>query len=216
MWSYPNLEEEASTYQADKLSTATNPDVAESVAISFLLDRYSFPVVLPSSLAPLDHGEEPSSTLTQNKPATLSSSPPDVAQAPASDPAPPGPADIHTKRDCLRRFREESLLYYSVLPHYCRNLDWMNRKLVQDVHWLLGNCNPEELDLSVALELLSMDFPDSAVRRLAVQRLESLSNDDVLRYLLQLVQVCAVITKESSSSALIRWANTRSLRNERL
>lgn len=69
--------------------------------------------------------------------------------------------------------------------------------MVQDVHWLLGNCNPEELDVTVALELLGMDFPDMMVRRLAVQRLESLSNDDVLRYLLQLVQVCTVITKES-------------------
>lgn len=82
------------------------------------------------------------------------------------------------------------MLYYSLLPHYFRNVDWMNRKMVQDVHWLLGNCNPEEIDLTGALELLSMDFPDLMVRRLAVQRLESLSNDEVLKYLLQLVQVC--------------------------
>lgn len=38
-----------------------------------------------------------------------------------------------------------------------------------------------------------MDFPDVTVRRLAVQRLESLSNDDVMKYLLQLVQVCVCI-----------------------
>lgn len=71
------------------------------------------------------------------------------------------------------------------------------------LHWLLGNCNPEELDLAVALELLSMDFPDMMVRRLAVQRLETLSNGDVLKYLLQLVQVCPVITQERRNTTLI-------------
>lgn len=65
----------------------------------------------------------------------------------------------------------------------------MNRRAVEDVHWLLGSWDPGELDVTVALELLSMDFADETVRRLAVQRLESLSNDDVLKYLLQLVQV---------------------------
>ncbi len=68
----------------------------------------------------------------------------------------------------------------------------MNRRAVEDVHWLLGNWDPGELDLTLALELLSMDFADMTVRRLAVQRLESLSNDDVLKYLLQLVQVCVL------------------------
>lgn len=48
-----------------------------------------------------------------------------------------------------------------------------------------------------------MDFPDMMVRRLAVQRLESLSNVDVLKYLLQLVQVCPVITQERRNTALI-------------
>uniref|UniRef100_A0A3Q3K3Z4 Uncharacterized protein n=1 Tax=Monopterus albus TaxID=43700 RepID=A0A3Q3K3Z4_MONAL len=89
----------------------------------------------------------------------------------------------------LKRFRKESLRYTSSLPHYLRSVNWMDHRVVEDVHWLLGNWNPEDLDLTVALELLSMDFPDETVRRLAVQRLESLSNDDVLKYLLQLVQV---------------------------
>ena len=44
--------------------------------------------------------------------------------------------------------------------------------------------------VEVALELLSFDSIDESVRRLVVQRLESLSNDEVLLYLLQLVQVC--------------------------
>lgn len=206
------MEEGGTTYQADKLSTATNPDVAESLAISFLLDHYSFPVALPNSLPPLNSHERPSSAPTQNKSTTSSSPRPSSpntapshmkpAQAPLRDHAPPGSTDTSINRDCLKRFREESVLYYSVLPHYFRNVDWMNHKMVQDVYWLLGNCNPEELDLAVALELLSMDFPDLMVRRLAVQRLESLSNDEVLQYLLQLVQVCTLITKQSRNAAV--------------
>lgn len=204
MWSNPDMEEGAITYQADKLSTATNPDVADSVALSFLLDHYSFPVALPnscerasSSLTPDTltsiSSPRPSSTIT---PAAINPAQTNPAPAPLRDHAPPGSTHDRTNRDCLKRFREESVLYYSLLPQYFRSVDWMNRRMVQDVHWLLGNCNPEELDLTVALELLSMDFPDMMVRRLAVQRLESLSNEDVLKYLLQLVQVCPVITQE--------------------
>uniref|UniRef100_A0A8C6TB16 Si:rp71-17i16.5 n=1 Tax=Neogobius melanostomus TaxID=47308 RepID=A0A8C6TB16_9GOBI len=65
----------------------------------------------------------------------------------------------------------------------------MDRQTVEDVHWLLENWGaPESLDLAVALELLSLDFIDHKVRRLAVRRLDCLSNDEVLKYLLQLVQ----------------------------
>lgn len=213
MWSNPNVEEGAIAYQADKLSTATNPDVDEAVAISFLLDHYSFPVALPSSSPPLSHGERHSSALTQNTPTPIPSpqstiapavivpSPMNPDQAPLRTCAPPGSTDTGIATDRLQRFQEENVL--SVLPHYFRNVNWMNHKMVQDVHCLLANCNPEELDLTVALELLSMDFPDVMVRRLAVQRLESLSKDDILKYLLQLVQVCTVITKERRNTTLI-------------
>uniref|UniRef100_A0A674NP13 phosphatidylinositol 3-kinase n=1 Tax=Takifugu rubripes TaxID=31033 RepID=A0A674NP13_TAKRU len=201
MWSYLNVEEGAITYQADKLSTATNPDKAESVAITFLLDSYSFPVVLPDSL-PLSNNSEPPSSAT--------------AQTPLRNYAPPGflSPELNLNRDCLKRFREESILYCSVLPHYLSTLDWMNRKIVQDVHWLLGNCNPEELDVIVALELLGIDFPDMMVRRLAVQRLESLSNDDVLKYLLQLVQTLKV--EPYHDSFLARYLVRRALRSKRV
>lgn len=217
MWAYPDLEEEAITYQADKLSTATNPDVVDSMAISFLLDRYSFPVVLPNSFSPTERSDCSTSSLT-SKSAAFSSAP---SSSPVcslshqdsktvSSPETPaqGPpsvlrsAAISTKRDCLRRFREESIHYSPILPHYLRNIDWMDRRAVEDVHWLLGNCSPEEVDLTVALELLSMDFPDVMVRRLAVQKLESLSNDDVLKYLLQLIQVCVCIQTNRKSLCL--------------
>ncbi|XP_026010722.1 phosphatidylinositol 4,5-bisphosphate 3-kinase catalytic subunit gamma isoform isoform X2 [Astatotilapia calliptera] len=182
MWSHPGLDDEAITYQADKLSTATNPDIADSMAISFLLDRYSFPVVVPNTVT--------------NSECSNSREP------------------INTKKPCLRRFREESVRYASSLPQYLRNVDWMNRNSVEDVHWLLGYWQPGELDVTVALELLSMDFADEFIRRLAVKRLESLSNDDVLKYLLQLVQILKV--EPYHDSFLARYLIQRALRSKRI
>lgn len=197
MWSYLTLEEESTTYKADKLSSATNPNVAESMAISILLDRYSFPVVLPNNARSSEFPDSPSSTRSEY---TLSPC--------YSVPSSPLSTLLSTRSSSLQGVSADNIIlrpqssgiggnkawlkschYASNLPHFLRNVDWMSRKAVEDVHWLLDSFDGEELDIAVALELLSMDFADETVRRLAVQRLESLSDDDVLRYLLQLVQV---------------------------
>ncbi|KAM4609720.1 phosphatidylinositol 4,5-bisphosphate 3-kinase catalytic subunit gamma isoform [Polymixia lowei] len=318
MWSYPELEEEAFTYQADKLSSATNPDIADSMAISFLLDRYNFPVVLPNSMtssgaclspptqelttSPLcsvpavspsysDPGQHtlisPTATSSGLSPDTSYSSftsepttsfgdpcqstpspdnglspsiyisPPSnpdssspAENASAFSPSPtspssalsntdsPSPTSLHrpaktlqdpcadpltlrspspvssTDGTRLRRFREESVLYASNLPRFLRSIDWLKRNVVEDIHWLLGHWEPGELDLSVALELLSVDFPDERVRRLAVQRLETLSNDEVLKYLLQLVQTLKV--EPYHDSFLARYLIRRALRSKQI
>ena len=346
MWPFLGQEGEVVTYQADRLSSATNPDVTHSMAISLLLDRYSFPVVLPngatspesrwplttarppptpplcgtvsqvfshgstgglervqtseetspsgspvslesrtgeptnylygstvspsspcssstsdaalpitttivpgstcstdpgsasytaqdstSSTAPGSTSTAPDSAITtasgspssiapgstcSTAPCSSSSTAPGSASyitpgstsSPASSNQPvrtsqspmadlPGvaatsqTASIGSDRAHLKSFRkEQSVRYTSNLPHFLRSVDWLKRNVVEDVHWLLEHLEPKELDLSVALELLSFDSIDESVRRLVVQRLESLSNDDVLKYLLQLVQVC--------------------------
>lgn len=158
MWPFPEVDEEAFTYKADKLSTATNPDVVKSMAITFMLDRYSFPVVLPNG-------------------GTFS---PGSGTSPVTDSPETGK---------LRWVKEESVHYASNLPQFLLKVDWMQPGAVQDVHWLLSHWEPEDIELSVALELLNVDYADMKVRRLAVERLEMLSNEDVLKYLLQLVQV---------------------------
>lgn len=181
MWPFPEWDEEAFTYESEKLSTATNPDVAKAMAITFMLDRYSFPVVLPYGKSSSGSGTSPvsdSSTLDLSGESRLSS--------PSSEASPTTPL---TRTDCLRRLKEESVHYASNLPQFLRTVDWMLPTAVQDVHWLLSHWEPEDIELSVALELLSVDFADMKVRRLAVQRLDILSNDEVLKYLLQLVQV---------------------------
>ncbi|XP_067303388.1 phosphatidylinositol 4,5-bisphosphate 3-kinase catalytic subunit gamma isoform [Pseudorasbora parva] len=206
MWPFPEWDEEAFTYEAEKLSTATNPDVAKSMAITFMLDRYSFPVVLPHGKSSSFSGTSPisgSSTLDLSEESRLSS------QSNKSPTATP-----FTKTDCLRRLKEESIHYASNLPQFLRKVDWMTPTAVQDVHWLLSHWEPEDIELCVALELLSVDFADMKVRKLAVQRLDILSNDEVLKYLLQLVQTLKV--EPYHDSCLARFLLKRALRSSRI
>lgn len=226
MWSYPEQEEEAITYQADKLSSATNPEIDKSMAITFLLDRYSFPVVLPNMFSLSGGSSSPTSSLSPTNPIASTTSSPS-STSPSTDCSPPNvnssplTEGVNLRRTSsafntsnLRRFREESVRYASNLPQFLRSVDWMDRRVVEDVHWLLGNLDPTDLDLTVALELLSMDFADERVRRLAVQRLETLSNDDVLKYLLQLVQTLKV--EPYHDSFLARYLIQRALRSKRI
>ncbi|KAM8829410.1 phosphatidylinositol 4,5-bisphosphate 3-kinase catalytic subunit gamma isoform [Synchiropus picturatus] len=205
MWSYPQ-EGEAATYQADKLSSAGNPDVADSMAITFFLDQYSFPVVLPNQ----------SNVSVSSDTLTLSSSLQAAPSSPTGSPesSPKNSVDASTLKHNMMRFRENSVQYVSNLPHFLRSVDWVNHRVVEDVHWLLRNWDPAELELTVALELLSVDFADEVVRKLAVQRLESLSNNDVLKYLLQLVQTLKV--EPYHDSFLARFLIQRALRSKRV
>ncbi|XP_056588424.1 phosphatidylinositol 4,5-bisphosphate 3-kinase catalytic subunit gamma isoform isoform X1 [Triplophysa dalaica] len=185
MWPFPEVDEEAFTYKAEKLSTATNPDMAKSMAITFMLDRYSFPLVLPNS-GTFAHGSGTS---------TVSDS-------------------SESGKHSLKWVKEESVHYASNLPQFLRKVDWMQPGAVQDVHWLLSHWEPEDIELSVALELLNVDYADIKVRRLAVQRLEMLSNEDVLKYLLQLVQTLKV--EPYHNSCLAQFLLSRALRSKRI
>ncbi|TSM04851.1 Phosphatidylinositol 4,5-bisphosphate 3-kinase catalytic subunit gamma isoform [Bagarius yarrelli] len=199
MWSFAEQEEEAFTYEADKLSTATNPDVPKSMAITFQLDRYSFSVVLPQGRL--------SASITSSTAISTSTNPSSPLQETGASQSPKG-------QHSLKRFREESVRYASNLPQFLRTINWLKPSAVQDVHWLLSQWEPEDLELPVALELLSVDYTDEKVRRLAVQRLEMMSNEEVLRYLLQLVQTLKV--EPYHDSYLARFLIQRALRSKRV
>ncbi|XP_051947749.1 phosphatidylinositol 4,5-bisphosphate 3-kinase catalytic subunit gamma isoform isoform X1 [Xyrauchen texanus] len=211
MWPFPEWDEEVFTYEADKLSTATNPDVAKSMAVTFMLDRYSFPVVLP-------HSRSSSGTISPGRCTSAVSdisSPTPSAESTLSSPSNEVPQKSPLgKKDCLRRLKEESIHYASNLPQFLRTVDWMKPSAVQDVHWLLSRWEPEGIELPVALELLNVDYADMKVRRLAVERLEMLSNEEVLKYLLQLVQTLKV--EPYHDSYLAQFLLKRALRSKRI
>ncbi|KAJ0036434.1 hypothetical protein NQD34_005111 [Periophthalmus magnuspinnatus] len=187
MWSCPTqTQDEAVTFGADKLSSATNPDLSGSVAISVCLDRYSFPVVLPNSSRTQNQQNQP---LSSPDPSPVTPDPSPVTPDPSALASPCVPPRPPVGRPGLGHFREESMHYAWHLPEFLRKVNWMDRRAVEDVHWLLDHWGaPQDLDLTVALELLGLDFIDHRVRRLAVERLDCLNNDQVLTYLLQLVQ----------------------------
>ncbi|KAG7234698.1 hypothetical protein INR49_004104 [Caranx melampygus] len=70
------------------------------------------------------------------------------------------------------------------------------------------------LDVGLAMQLLDCHYSDAQVRSMAVRKLETLEDDDVLRYLLQLVQ--AVKFEPYHDSALVRFLLKRALRSKRI
>ena len=73
------------------------------------------------------------------------------------------------------------------LPKFLRCVDWADLDQVTEVHRLIKIWRP--ITLEVALELLDYHIADEKVRSLAVKRLEKLDNDELLCFLLQMVQV---------------------------
>ncbi|KAJ8257558.1 hypothetical protein GJAV_G00186940 [Gymnothorax javanicus] len=197
MWPFPEQEGESVTYEADKLSSAANPDQVNSMAITFLLDRYSYPIVLPNSTS---LGGPWSSPIAN-----------DMDEA---DDQSTSPLSMSGDSATLKKLKEQSILYSAYLPQYLKKVDWLKPCDVQEVHWLLRNLNATNLDVPTALELLSVDFADEQVRKLAVERLETLSNDDVLRYLLQLVQTLKF--EPYHDSYLARFLIRRALGSKRI
>ena len=86
-------------------------------------------------------------------------------------------------------FRFIFAVLLKALPKLLRSVDWGSVEAVLETCMLLERCEDSCLDVEVAMELLDCHLVDEGVRTIAVQRLDELANDHVLRFLLQLVQV---------------------------
>uniref|UniRef100_UPI00398E76AF phosphatidylinositol 4,5-bisphosphate 3-kinase catalytic subunit gamma isoform isoform X2 n=1 Tax=Pristiophorus japonicus TaxID=55135 RepID=UPI00398E76AF len=176
MWSYSDREESLVTHEVDKLSSKTNPDVENSAAICIVLDMYNYPVALPSG------------KMSRSSSANQASDDEDVPTKEEAKSAGSQASLSGSRTDMLKRFTQECARYSNSLPKFLSTVQWGDLKAVEEVHWLFEHWNPPELDIAIALELLSINFADEKVRTLSVHRLEELDNDHLLRYLLQLVQ----------------------------
>ncbi|KAG2471300.1 PK3CG kinase, partial [Polypterus senegalus] len=189
MWPYPEQEEDLFTYEVDKMSSKTNPDVENAMAISVVLESYSFPVVLPQSLSSPSNSVFSSPTCSSQEAFSSST--------------------FFFNQELLRRFREESAQYGATLPKFLNKVKWGDPNAVQDIYWLLNQWKVTDLDISNALELLSINFADKQVRNLSIKRLEKLHNEELMRYLLQLVQ--ALKAEPYHDSMLARFLIKRAL-----
>lgn len=91
------------------------------------------------------------------------------------------------QRELIWKFRVHCSTIPEALPKFLRCVDWADLDQVTEVHRLIRIWRP--ITLEVALELLDYHIADEKVRSLAVKRLEKLDNDELLCFLLQLVQV---------------------------
>ncbi|KAM6986839.1 phosphatidylinositol 4,5-bisphosphate 3-kinase catalytic subunit gamma isoform 2-T2 [Aplochiton taeniatus] len=218
MWKMPEKTEDNSSVNADKLTSATNPDKASSMAIAILLDKYCYPVALPKSR---EAGREAGAGASgeagggergqREMPNHLRKQFESII---ATDPLHPlSPED----KELLWHFRHECMRHPRAYPKLLASVQWGKQDEVLAIHRLLEKStvwDRSELDVGLAMQLLDCHFSDAHVRSMAVRKLETLGTDDVLRYLLQLVQ--AVKFEPYHDSALVRFLLKRALRSKRI
>lgn len=96
------------------------------------------------------------------------------------------------------------------LPLVVKCVDWMNPKMVEELHRLILQW--DIFDPLIALELLDANISDSMVRTFAVDCIRQFSDEELVTYMLQLVQAL-VIFEPYEDSALSRFLLERALRN---
>jgi phosphatidylinositol 3-kinase len=74
----------------------------------------------------------------------------------------------------------------AALPKFLQSVSWQSKQEVEEALDLLSKWQP--LDPADALELLSPNFKEPKVRAYAISRLQCAENEELLLYLLQLVQ----------------------------
>ncbi|KAM9845543.1 phosphatidylinositol 4,5-bisphosphate 3-kinase catalytic subunit gamma isoform [Aulostomus maculatus] len=219
MWKMPEKSEESSSssINADKLTSATNPDKASSMAIAILLDKYCYPVVLPKSrdvgrdVGPGVEEAEGGERGQREMPNHLKKQ---FEAIVATDPLHPlSPED----KELLWHFKQECVRDPRAYPKLLSSVRWGKQEDVLATHRLLERSSAWDssgLDVGLAMQLLDCHYSDAQVRSMAVRKLETLEDDDVLRYLLQLVQ--AVKFEPYHDSALVRFLLKRALRSKRI
>lgn len=183
MWKIPGKGEEQGSINADKLTSATNPDKENSMAISIVLDKYCHPVALPKHrIHSNPHGDRVRSEMPNQLRKQL-------GEIIATDPLNPlTPED----KELLWHFRYESIKHPKAYPKLLSSVKWGQQEIVAETYQLLARRDAWDgspLDVGLTMQLLDCNFSDENVRAMAVQKLEDLEDDDVLHYLLQLVQV---------------------------
>lgn len=215
MWKMPEKSEESSSsINADKLTSATNPDKASSMAIAILLDKYCYPVVLPKSRDVVRAGSEEAEGTERGQREMPNHLKKQFAAIVATDPLHPlSPED----KELLWHFRQECMRSPRAYPKLLGSVRWGKQEDVLETHRLLERSSAWDssgLDVGLAMQLLDCHYSDAQVRSMAVRKLETLEDDDVLRYLLQLVQ--AVKFEPYHDSSLVRFLLKRALRSKRI
>ncbi|XP_068611237.1 phosphatidylinositol 4,5-bisphosphate 3-kinase catalytic subunit gamma isoform [Brachionichthys hirsutus] len=215
MWKMPEKSEESSSsVNADKLTSATNPDKAASMAIAVSLDKYCYPVVLPKSRSVGRDASPGGGAGAGARREMANHLKKQFAAIVDTDPLHPlSPED----KELLWHFRHECVRDPRAYPKLLGSVRWGNQEDVLETHRLLERSaawDKSTVDVGLAMQLLDCHYSDARVRSMAVRKLETLEDDDVLRYLLQLVQ--AVKFEPYHDGSLVRFLLKRALRSKRI
>ncbi|CAG9760506.1 unnamed protein product [Ceutorhynchus assimilis] len=101
-----------------------------------------------------------------------------------------------------------------ILPKLLSCIDWDKREEVSQVMELLTEWPMDKLPVEKSLELLDYAFADQDVRRYAVKCLKDISDEDLLLFLLQLVQ--AIKHELYLECDLVNFLIERALRNQKI
>jgi hypothetical protein len=183
-------------------STAVNPDGNTSVALYIELDTYMHPVACPTGGWGEERSIQPETTPRKEMKEELDT----VINA--------DPLTTLTKaqKELVWSCRSYCSHVPQAFPKLLRSIDWADLAQVSEIHRLLEVWAP--ITLEVALELLDYHFADDKVRSLAVHRLEKLTNEELMLFLLQLTQVLKF--ESYHDSALARLLLKRALQSKKI
>jgi phosphatidylinositol-4,5-bisphosphate 3-kinase len=187
-------------------STAINPDGNNAAVLFVELDSYMHPVACPTEGWGTDDSL-PLDLLPFNKEGTPFKS--HLEESISSDPL---ITLDKVQRELLWNFRHQLVSSPEALPKFLKCVDWADLDKVTEAHKLLKIWAP--ITMNVALELLDYHFADEKVRSKAVKRLSKLTNDEVLVFLLQLIQVLKF--EPYHDSALARFLLKKALHSKRI
>uniref|UniRef100_A0A8C9LD69 phosphatidylinositol-4,5-bisphosphate 3-kinase n=1 Tax=Pavo cristatus TaxID=9049 RepID=A0A8C9LD69_PAVCR len=191
MWKIPGKGEEQGSINADKLTSATNPDKENSMAISIVLDKYCHPIALPKHRITSDsQGDRTRAEMPNQLRKQLE-------EIIATDPLNPlSPED----KELLWHFRYESIKHPKAYPKLLSSVKWGQQEIVAKTYQLLAK-----------KEVWDQSFPtDCCVVSLACKRALHM----LLTRLLCIFQ--AVKFEPYHDSALARFLLKRGLRNKRI
>jgi phosphatidylinositol 3-kinase len=127
------------------------------------------------------------------------------------------------EKDMIWRFRHFLTRDKRALTKFVKSVNWTDQKEAREASQLLPKWTP--IDVDDALELLGPNFDHPAVRAYAVDRLRRSSDDELLIYLLQLVQALRYERRSSddgkdgaavADSSLASFLIGRAAKNSRL
>ena len=96
-------------------------------------------------------------------------------------------------------FRGTLISEKAALTKFLKSVDWSDAREARESEELMEKWAP--IDIADALELLSPDFKNQSVRAHAVKVLERADDDELLCYLLQLVQALRYEVEDHSQLA---------------